>query len=90
MLPQVMNIQGEGTHFSNESTVVMFSPSASVIPSWQTVLNETLIWNFLLVMPAWYAGQNDEQAVLMVITGDEVLTKQVAIDQFPLYIDDGE
>ena len=90
MLPQVMNIQGEGTHFSNESTVVMFFPSASVIPSWQTVLNETLIWNFLLVMPAWYSGQNDEQAVLMVITGDEVLTKQVAIDQFPLYIDDGE
>ena len=84
ILPQVMNIQGEGTHFNNERTVVMFYPAASVIPSWQTVLSETLIWNYLLVMPGWYAEANDEEITLVVMTDDEVLTTQIAVDQFPI------
>ncbi len=83
MLPQVMSIQGEGTHFTNERTVIIFSPSASVIPSWQTVLDETLIWNYLLVMPSWYAKEDDEEITLTVITDSEVVSKQVFIDQFP-------
>jgi hypothetical protein len=85
MLPQVVMIEGEGTHFNNQSTVLMFYPPASVIPSWQTVVNETLIGTFILVMPAWYAGQNDEQVMLMVMTGDETLTAQILIDQFPVH-----
>ena len=84
ILPQVMNIQGEGTHFNNERTVVMFYPAASVIPSWQTVLSETLIWNYLLVMPGWYAEANDEEITLVVMTDEEVLSTQIGVDQFPI------
>jgi hypothetical protein len=83
ILPQVVKIEGEGTHFNDQSTVVMFYPPASVIPSWQSVVTETLITSFILVMPSWYSGKSDEQAMLMVMTGDDIVTKQVFIDRFP-------
>jgi hypothetical protein len=84
ILPQVVMIEGEGTHFNDQNTVVMFYPPASVIPSWQSVVTENLIASFILVMPSWYSGKSDEQAMLMVMTGDDIVTKQVFIDQFPL------
>jgi hypothetical protein len=83
ILPQAVMIEGEGTHFNDQSSVVMFYPPASVIPGWQTVATESLIMSFLLVMPSWYSGTSDEKVMLMVVTGDELLTKQVSIDQFP-------
>jgi len=43
-----------------------------------------LIWNYLLVMPGWYAEANDEEITLVVMTDDEVLTTQIAVDQFPI------
>jgi hypothetical protein len=83
ILPQTVMIEGEGNHFNDQNSVVIFYPPASVIPSWQTVVTENLIVSFLLVMPSWYSGNNDEQVMLMVMTGDDLVTKRVSIEQFP-------
>jgi hypothetical protein len=84
ILPQVVMIEGEGNHFNDQNSVVMFYPPASVIPSWQAVVTEDLIVSFLLVMPSWYSGNSDEQVMLMVMTGGDLVTKHISIDQFPL------
>ena len=69
MLPAILAIQGSGTDFAMFSTKPAYSPQNALIALPALVLGPDLIWQTVLVNPAWLAGAGN-QTVTATVDGD--------------------
>jgi hypothetical protein len=69
-LPAILAISGNGTNFVQGSSKPAYSPERAIfIALPPLVLNAELIWQTVLVNPAWLAGAGD-QTVTCTVDGD--------------------
>ena len=85
-LPYLMVIEGRKTHFECFKTRVSFEPLV-ILPCFQIVWDSFYIWDFVLVMPGWLAGFEDQTVTVTVTTGDEIASDDFTISLLPFILD---
>jgi hypothetical protein len=70
-LPAILAIQGNGTNFAQGSSKPAYSPDRAVIALPPLVLNAELIWQTVLVSPAWLAGAGNQTVTCTVDGGSD-------------------
>jgi hypothetical protein len=78
-LPYLLFIKGEGTHFKAFVTSLSFEPPEAVYRFWPLVLGKSSIWDIILVMPSWLAGEEDQTVNVTVKTGNEIVSDDFLI-----------
>ena len=71
MLPAILAIEGNGTNFAQGSSKPAYSPDRAVISLPPLVLNAELIWQTVLVNPAWLAGAGNQTVTCTVDGGSD-------------------
>lgn len=88
LLPEFMSITGEGTSFS-ESSSVIFSPDSAVLALLPPSVESTeQISQIIFVMPSWLTGIWDvnETVTVTVTTGSDVVSDTFEIEMLPLIL----
>ena len=78
-----MVIEGKGTHFECFKTRLSFEPPLMIFPCFQIVWDSFYIWDFVLAMPGWLAGFEDQTVTVTVTTGDEVAESDFEVKLLP-------
>ena len=81
--PVWISLEGTGTNFEQSVSVITFDPPSSVWPLFTMVTDETTITSFILVMPSWFAGSDNEPVTITVTTGDISVSATVDIEFVP-------
>jgi len=71
-LPYLMVIEGTGTHFRAFKTTLRFEPPGAIFPFFPLIWGDLYIWDLIWVMPAWFAGAEDQSVTVTVATEDEI------------------
>lgn len=89
LLPYLMVIAGEGTHFNFFNTTLAYEPSGVVFPFLPLIWSELYIWDIILVMPSWLAGEEDQMVTVTVTTEteNEVVKGDFEIKSLPFIFD---
>jgi hypothetical protein len=83
-LPAILAIQGSGTNFAKGTSKPAYSPDKAVIALPPLVLNAELIWQTVLVNPAWLAGAGNQTVTCTVDGGSD----DFDINLLPLILDE--
>jgi len=86
-LPYLLVIKGAKTHFQAFTTTLDFQPPQAVVPLGAIVWDQYYIWERVLVMPSWVAGEEDQTVIVTVTTKDETLQGSFEIELFPFLLD---
>ena len=70
-LPAILAIEGSGTNFAQGTSKPAYSPDRAVIALPPLVLNAELIWQTVLVNPAWLAGAGNQTVTCTVDGGSD-------------------
>jgi hypothetical protein len=84
MLPAVLAIQGSGTNFAQGSSKPTYSPEKALIKLPPLVLNAELIWQTVLVNPAWLSQAGNQTVTCTVDEGSD----DFDINLLPLILDE--
>ncbi len=85
-LPYLMVIEGKGTHFEPFKTGLSFEPLVVIFPCFQIVWDSFYIWDFVLVMPGWLAGFEDQTVTVTATTGDETVEGDFEVKLLPFIL----
>ena len=85
-LPYLMVIAGNNTHFKCFNSRLSFEPPLMVFPCFPIVWDEIYIWDFVLVMPGWLAGFDDQTVTVTVTTGDETVEDDFEVKLLPFIL----
>jgi hypothetical protein len=86
LLPRLLVIAGNNTHFKAFNTTVDYQPSRAVLPFCPLILDELCLWNIILVMPSWLAGKEDQTVTVTVTTDSEVVSSDFSIYLLPFFL----
>ncbi len=81
--PAWLSLEGTGTHFDPLASVITLDPPTALWPLFTLVTDSTNIISFILVMPAWFAGSDNETVTITVTTGDISVSATVDIEFVP-------
>ena len=84
ILPAVITIRGSGTSFVQFSSKPAYSPAFALFVLPPLVLNSELIWQTVLVNPAWLAKAGDQVATVTV----DGVSDDFNIDLLPMILDE--
>lgn len=85
-LPYLMVIEGKGTHFETFETELSFEPPPVIFPCFHIIWDNYYIWDFVLVMPGWLAGFEDQTVTVTATTGDETVEDDFEVKLLPFIL----
>ena len=83
-IPSLLAIEGNGTNFARGSSKPAYSPLLALIKLPPVVLGPELIWQMVLVNPAWLSGAGN-QTVTCTVDGD---SDDFDIELLPFILDE--
>lgn len=85
-IPYLMVLEGKGTNFMPFKTRLSFEPTLAIVPCFYIVWDSFYIWNFVLIMPAWLSGFDDQTVTVTAATGDEMAEGDVEVKLLPFIL----